>query len=148
MKIRLFLLLTTLTAITGCSSGGTASGGNNFGLSGNWKGNMTSHQSGIGATTLYSGMLSINMVQDVAGKITGLVTVNDPETSCWTGGPLSASSLTGNSIVLAWTDQSGGSVSVQGTATGSSINGLYTSGAGGGGEVECVAHSGDFNISR
>jgi hypothetical protein len=152
---QLILLLTAVTALSGCSSGGTASGGNNFGLTGAWGGTMRSQQQNFdipdnpatpadeSGTGPYSGNVIMNIVQDVAGKITGIVTVNDPETSCWTGGTLADSSLTGNQIMLSWADQSGSTVSVQGTATGTTINALYTSSDG-----TCDAHSGFFNISR
>jgi hypothetical protein len=154
MKTRLFLLLTTLFALAGCSSGGTASGGNGFGLTGAWGGIMKSFQDFVivdnpatpqdeSGIAIVSGNVIMNIVQDVAGTITGVVTVSDPESGCWTGGSLTESSLAGNNIVLNWTDQSGATVNAQGTATSSSINALYTSSEG-----TCPGHSGTFNVNR
>lgn len=160
MKIRLILLLTTaLTAMTGCSSGGTASGGNNFGLSGGWTGIIESYRvSGPTGSIQYAGTINLNMVQDVAGNISGLVTVSDHDTHCWSGGEITdGSSLTGNSIIFGWTDQSGATVSAQGTATNNTIQALYTSTESsvstGEGEAEattttCVASSGAISLRR
>lgn len=160
MKTRLFLLLMPLVAVSGCSSGGTASGGNSFGLTGAWVGLLRSYQNftfddatktddpatsvdEAEVTAIYSGSVVMNIVQDVDGTITGIVTVQDPESKCWTGGTLGESSISGNNIILTWEDQSGAAVTAQGTATGNTINTLFTSSEG-----NCEAHSGTLNMSR
>ncbi len=161
--MRRLLLILPLFLTVSCSSGTTS--GILALLTGNWAGVMLSTSAGAPG---FSGNVTMSITQDEFGFITGIINISDPETNCWVGGILNpTSSITGARVILSWSDGSGAAVSVDATATNSSINGLYNSTAGSAVTLPttpttaptipattpaaagiCVANSGTFRVNR
>ncbi len=165
--MRRLLLILPLFVTVSCSSGTTS--GILALLTGNWVGMMVSTND---PSARFSGNVNMSITQDDFGFITGIINISDPETNCWIGGLLdSTSSITGARVILSWSDTSGASVTVDATATNTSINGLYNSTAPSGAAAPaptpiptpapgapptttpaaaavCTANSGTFRVNR
>ncbi len=137
--MRRLLLILPLMLTVSCSSG-TSSGIGAL-LTGSWIGDMISTND---LPTSPSGKITMTISQDIAGKLTGIITISDPETMCWSGGTLDeTSSITGSRVTITFTDGGGASVAFDATATSTSIKGLYTSKGG-----TCASNSGTLSLVR
>jgi hypothetical protein len=85
---------------------------------------------------------------ETTNSLSGVVSISDPETLCWVGGIIdpTASSVTGNKVLIVISDNGGATITIEGDATTSTISAIYTN-SGGGGE-SCMDHSGTFTASR
>ncbi len=129
--MRRLLLILPLFVTVSCSSGTTS--GILALLTGNWAGMMVSTND---PSARFSGNVTMSITQDDFGFITGIINISDPETNCWIGGILDpTSSITGARVILSWSDGNGAFVTVDATATNTTINGLYNSTAPSGGTL-------------
>lgn len=157
--MRRLLLLAPLLLLTSCSS--NVSSGFTVFLQGPWHGLL---RGDAGAPPQpFSGDVSMNLIQEETGELSGTAAISDPETGCWAGGeitdpqadelaavPLAGATpspglaaVTGNRVFFQIQDVGGATVTIDGTATNNSINALYTSTGG-----NCAAHSGTFTATR
>lgn len=77
-----------------------------------------------GRTTI-TASVTFNISVDQAGTLTGVVSISDTTTNCFSGGPVT-STVTGSSINVTITDGIAGAVSFSGTITSTNISGSYS----------------------
>ena len=152
---RLLLIIPLVFALNSCSS--SVSSGFTVFLTGLFTGQMLA-QTNIPPP--FSGIVTLNLIQNEDGTLEGNAIIRDPETTCWAGGnvtdpqeptavPLTTSAtnvtsaVTGNRVVFIIDDVGGATITIDGTATNNSINAIYTSEGG-----ACANHSGSFIVNR
>jgi len=150
--MRRLLLLAPLLLLTSCSS--NVSSGFTVFLSGPWIGVLLG---AVPPAPGFSGDVTMNLIQDEAGVLSGTAAINDPETTCWAGGEIEdpqedevgavalagTAAVTGSRVFFQINDVGGATITIDGTATNNSITALYTSSGG-----NCAAHSGTFTARR
>ena len=69
--------------------------------------------------------VTFNLSVDDMGTLTGVVNISDPNTNCFSGGPITGT-VTGSNINFTITDGIAGPVNFSGTFTGTSLTGSYS----------------------
>lgn len=148
IKISIIALLAGL--ISSCTSGTTASAGP-LSITGEWIGAFLSSILVVGDDVInptgverISAQVSLNINQDEGGNLTGIASISDPETNCFTGGPIEGK-ITGSSYSMKIDDGFGSTITLTGQATASELNGVYNAT-----EVadRCPPHTGDANFTK
>jgi len=155
---RFLLLIPLLAVLAGCSSG--VSSGFVIFLDGKWVGLLLATTKGsFLQPDPFSGNVTMNITQsETTGALSAVVIIADPETNCWTGGSIdpTQSFVTGSKVFIVIQDNNGATIVIDGDATTSTINALYTSSGHsgssvqtvGGGMSTCTDHSGTFKANR
>jgi len=154
---RFLLVIPLLAVLAGCSSG--VSSGFVIFLDGKWVGLLLATTKGsFLEPDPFSGNVSMNVTQnETTGALSGVVIIADPETLCWTGGSIdpTQSFVTGSKVFIVINDNNGATIVIDGDATATTINALYTSSGHGSGGVQtvegmggCTDHSGTFKANK
>lgn len=147
---RTLLIVPFIFALNSCSS--NVSSGFTVLLTGLWIGQLLAQTN---QPPPFSGDVTLNLVQNDDGTLEGTAIIADPETNCWSGGSIAepaananasvSSAVTGNRVTFIINDLTGGTITIDGTATNNTITAIYTTTSTAG---TCTPHSGTFNASR
>lgn len=155
---RCLLVIPLLALLASCSSG--VSSGFTIIIAGKWTGLLLATTKGsFLQPDPFSGNVVMNITQnETTNALSGVVTIADPETNCWTGGSIdpTQSFVTGSKVFIVILDNNGAVIVIDGDATSTTINALYTSSGHGGANVQttngetggCSDHSGTFKASK